>query len=135
MVFKNECTSLILSEFPGFASSKEWEEDLKFWEGEEAGLCNEMSTFSDYVSNILNNDPHSSELNRIFSFIENLIINGDQDVRDAATTCFLENLLNYDSAGRVKASTFVHLLGPESKAYCKAWDEFTGVKTPGLWDE
>lgn len=64
-----------------------------------------------------------------------LLREGNQDVQDAAATCFLENILNYDSAGRLKASSFVHLLGTESKAYCKARDEFTGVKTPGLWDE
>jgi hypothetical protein len=64
--------------------------------------------------------------------IEHLMLQGDDAVKDAVATCFLENLINRTSAGDIPAANFVHLLGPESVAYCKAWDEFTGVKTEGL---
>ena len=47
-------------------------------------------------------------------------------------TNFLEGLQNIESSGQVSASEFVPFLGSKSKEYCKAWDEFTGVKTPGL---
>lgn len=68
----------------------------------------------------------------VFDVAERLMVEGDNEVKDAVATCFLENLLNVASAGRIDASKFVDLLGPESRAYCRAWDEFTGVHTEGL---
>ena len=35
----------------------------------------------------------------------------------------------------IQFSSFIQYLGEESIGYCKAWDEFCGVKTKGLWDE
>lgn len=126
---------MILAKFPEFANSIRWKEHLKFWEGEEPPFSIEMSEFSSFIADSLNNNDSNINFHEVFSFIENLIAQGEQEVKDAATTCFLENLLNYDSAGRIKASSFIHLLGPRSKEYCKTWDEFTDVKTPGLWDK
>jgi hypothetical protein len=37
------------------------------------------------------------------------------------------------SAGRIPYERFIPYLGEKSKEYCRAWDEFTGVKSPGLW--
>lgn len=45
---------------------------------------------------------------------------------------FLENLVNSSSNGRFGSKDFTKFLGPKSIEYCKAWDEFTGVKTEGL---
>jgi hypothetical protein len=69
-----------------------------------------------------------------------LLNEGDQAVRDAAATCFLENLINYTSSDDIPRIfldpfSFVHYLGPKSKAYCRAWYEFTKIKTPGLWGD
>lgn len=60
------------------------------------------------------------------------MLEGNDKVRDAVATCFLENLINAVAWGRIPSSSFIHLLGEESKKYYKAWDEFTGVKTEGL---
>jgi len=128
MITKEQCMKIILKKFPGF--EPQWQEYLEFWGGEtRGGLCNDMSAFSDYAIYIINENKSQQEVETIFKFIEELLHVGSEDVRDAATTCFLENLINATSAGTVAASSFVKLLGPESKAYCKAWDEFTGVKT------
>jgi hypothetical protein len=89
-----------------------------------------MFEFTDYVSDLIEQG-ETKDLPRIFTFIEKLIVEGDQDVKDAAATCFLENLINY-SDNTIPASSFVPLLGPKSRDYCKGWDEFTGVKTEGL---
>jgi len=50
----------------------------------------------------------------------------------AACVCFLENLQNKAGHGRFEYSRFIPYLGEKSKEYCRAWDEFTGVKSPGL---
>lgn len=124
---------MILEKFPEFKESLEWKEHLEFWDNEEAGSCNEMSVFSHYINRRLNENASEEEIKLVFDFIEFLMKEGDQATRDVAATCFLENLLNYDSAGRLKAKIFIPFLGEESRGYCIAWDEFTGVKTDGLW--
>lgn len=74
-------------------------------------------------------------MEEIFLLIESFLKEGDRDLQDAAATCFLENLINYAAWGSLKPETFLCYLGIESKKYCKAWDEFTGTKTEGLWDQ
>lgn len=123
--------NLILQKFPGFKNS--WQEHLSWWDNDVPGLSNDMTVFSDYVINLLSANQDAQEIKEIFIFIENLLKNGDQAVSNAVATCFLENLLNAASWNKIRASSFVYLLEPESKKYCKAWDKFTGIKTEGLW--
>jgi hypothetical protein len=131
MVSKEQCMKMILEHFPKF--QEKWQEHLDWWEGESAGLCNDMSAFSKYVLELLQNKSDDNEVKDIFIFIEKLMVEGTQEVQDATATCFLENLVNATSWNRISAESFVHLLGEESKEYCRAWDEFTEVKTDGLW--
>jgi hypothetical protein len=133
MIKHNECMNLILKNFPGFQS--DWQEHLDWWDGDTPGFSNDMSAFSHYVLALLKNNKDSQEIKDIFILIEQLVSKGDEEVKNSACTCFLENLINATSWERVHASTFIYLLGPESRKYCKAWDEFTGVKTEGLWDD
>jgi hypothetical protein len=89
------------------------------------------------LSSILaNNIDRLSEgdLSSIFSVVEQAIVIGTKDARETATTGFLEGLQNLASAGCFLLVKVVPFLGPESRAYCRAWDEFTGVPTPGLED-
>jgi hypothetical protein len=102
------------------------------WGSEPPGLCNELFTLSDLVIDRLASTLQH-DLEPLFQAIERLMLEGNEDVKDAVATCFLENVLNATSKD-VPAERFVPLLGPESRAFCRAWDEFTGVKTPGLWD-
>ncbi len=68
----------------------------------------------------------------LFDLIEKFIVNGNENVADAACTCFIENLQNYCGSNGFEGSHFVSLLGSKSRDYAKAWNEFTGVKTEGL---
>jgi hypothetical protein len=135
MVFENDCAEIITRQFPEFVASYEWEEHLLFWKDSEEkyNLCGIFSTFSSFTKRLLNTEPTPPFLVKIFNFIETMMREGDQLVGDCAATCFLENLINLVGHGSVQASTFIPLLGPESREYCKAWDKFTGVQTPGLW--
>lgn len=129
MITEKDCMGLLLEVVPEFREL--WNKHLQWWGNETAGLCNDMSEFSNYIyKNIENMTDY--ELVKIFNIIERLIIEGNADVSTAATTCFLENLQNmsYDNP---KLLRFTKFLGPESRAYCVAWDEFMGVKTPGLY--
>jgi hypothetical protein len=133
MISENECIDIILEKFPGFKGA--WQEHLDWWGGETRGFCNDMSAFSNYVIDLLHKNKKNLEIKTIFLFIEELMTRGTEEVQEATATCFLENLINATSWGTASAGSFVHLLGAESRKYCKAWDEFTGVKTEGLWDE
>ena len=129
MIVNENCIKLILNKVPEFELA--WQAHLEFWGDEKAGLSNDLSEFASYlVDNIetLSIDKRQD----IFLFIEICLNEGDESVKDAVASCLLENLLNAVSEGLVDSKLFVNLLGQESKKLCKSWDEFTGVKTPGL---
>lgn len=128
MISKKDCIQSMLDKFPGF--QERWQTHLDWWEGEEAGLCNNMSQFSRYVTELITNKQVKT-LPQIFNFVETLMIGGDSDVQNAAATCFLENLMNM-TPEKIAVNSFIPFLGNESRNYCKAWDEFTGVTTEGL---
>lgn len=130
MFTKENCINYILDNIPEFRNS--WEKHLNYWDGEEAGLCNDVSSFTDFTI-VKIGDENQKLLTTIFGVTENLLKDGDEEVRTVIATCFLENILNVVSAGKIASSSFVDLLGENSKEYCKKWDEHTGVKTMGLW--
>jgi hypothetical protein len=135
MITEDECIPLILKKFPGFKDT--WEEHLKWW-GDEVdirGLGNDFFIFARYVIERLKEGNNPDELRQIFLFVEKMMNEGTEDLQEYVATCFLENLINgADCQEDFSASTFVPLLGKESKKHCKIWDEFIGAKTEGLWD-
>ena len=127
MVSKIEILKKLFNLFPPFEKFFEDEID-KLW-GEDLGIHMNMSSFSNYIIDLIANDSqknHQKEIELTFIFMEQLMNEGSEEVQEAVATCFLENLLNAVSWETIPASSFVPLLGPESKKHCKAWDEFTG---------
>lgn len=130
MISQQECMKFVLKQQPAFQSR--WQSFLDDWGAEEPGLCNNIAEFSEYVINLAN-EKSTQNFTEIFNLVEQLLVDGDKTVKDAIATCFLENLLNAASNGIIDPQSFVPFLSQESRTYCKAWDEFTGVHTPGLW--
>lgn len=120
---------LVLEGIPSFRP--QWDAYLEYWEGEEPGLCMSMSELDDHLCDLMNAG-ETENLAGIFALLEQLMVEGDDEVQTAVATCLLENLINQASAGRIPAAAFVPLLGPESRRHCKAWDDFHGAVTPGL---
>ncbi len=56
----------------------------------------------------------------LFAWVETLVAGEDDDLANAAQTCFLENLLNQVPAITISPDLFVPLLGPESAKWCRA---------------
>lgn len=129
MIEKHDCMRIVLRSVPEFYPA--WKAHLEYWEGEEAGLSNDLSEFSHFVIENIK-EMKDGRKKEIFSLVERLLEEGDREVKDAVATCFLENLLNASSSERLSPEDFVGFLGGGAKSYCKSWDEFTGVKTPGL---
>jgi hypothetical protein len=99
------------------------------------GACSDMFAFTNYVTDLIIENKNHDELKSIFEYVEFLLNQGDAEVKEAVATCFLENLINSAASNDISSLKFVNLLGKESKEYCKAWDEFSGTKTEGLWDD
>ena len=120
---------LILDKIPDFEPV--WQAHLDFWGDDEAGLSNDLAEFASYLVNTLSS-LSSDKRKELFLLVEVCLNEGDEEVKDAIATCLLENLLNAVSEERVDALLFVGFLEDESRKFCKSWDEFTGIETPGL---
>ena len=109
------------------------EEQRKYWGMQSTHR--DMASFSIFIQERLKSGNYENTLT-VFNTIESLLTgtNADEEVKNAVCTSFLENLLHYYSDGSIPSESFIPFLGPESREYCKSWEEFTGVKTPGLWE-
>jgi hypothetical protein len=77
---------------------------------------------------------NTSDIAAVGKSVEMLLTTGEEDIKDAVATGFLESLLAEASRRAISLRGISWMLGPESTRYCRAWDEFTGTKTDGLWD-
>jgi len=138
MVLANEATKILTEKYPGIKKHESWEGYYLFIypDADPNQIYAVMTVFSRYVEDLLNAKlVDENEIKKIFLLVEFFIENGEDVVKGAACADFLENLINATSWGTLKPEQFIHYLGPKSKKFCKKWDEFTGVPTPGLWKE
>ncbi len=70
---------------------------------------------------------------RLFDVIEALVACGTCEVFEGATTGVLEAVLSASSGGQLDFRDMAPRMGPRSAEFCRAWDQFTGIRTPGLW--
>jgi hypothetical protein len=114
---------------PGLAD--EWEEDDLWNSGNETPLHSLFLFYSHFVAERLN-DVSLVNREKLFAYIESIMLSNDRNARDAAATCFLENLLHV-SGVKFDKQIFFPYLGSESIEFLKTWDDFNNVKTDGLW--
>ena len=119
----------LLEKVPGFKSV--WEAHVDFWDGEPAGITNDMIELAAYTHDQFERN-QDTELRVIFQFIESLIAEGTPEVKNGACTGFLESILNPITADSPQLELLDQLLGPHSRAYCKAWLKFSGNVLPGF---
>ncbi|NEB06080.1 hypothetical protein [Streptomyces sp. SID13726] len=70
-----------------------------------------------------------AQTRQLFRLLEDIQVDGSDQDRDAVATGFFEVLLNAWDKGFDLRSVWP-AVGPESRAYCLAWNDFTGVPTP-----
>lgn len=145
MIFTNKYSELLIDKFPDFAKSETLKDEIEF-RGEDNlnahALC---STLTNYITNEI--VPSHKEITNqeleLYSFIEECRSKfksfgegtDEAEFDNAICTCFLENLINKASWENELYARFIPYLGPNSKEFCKEWDKFTGVPSPGLWTE
>lgn len=146
MVFTNKYSKVLIDKFQNFAKSEQLQEAIEYEaDGEYVNACTVFTGLTDYVvyELINKNNEITNEEVEIYKYIEDIRKRysnfpdntEEKDLDASACSCFLENLINRASAKRISYERFIPYLGEKSREYCRAWDEFTGVKSPGLWDE
>jgi hypothetical protein len=98
------------------------------------GACADLSAFADWILE-LTCDPAANEpcIREAFALIETFIALGDDEVKTAATVSCLESVFNILGQTAL-SSTYAVFLGPLSRDYIRSWDDFSGLRTPGLWE-
>ncbi|MEO7161540.1 MAG: hypothetical protein ABI041_01345 [Bdellovibrionia bacterium] len=134
MITKNNLIEFVLKLEPDFLPALERER--REFSGNEITIGLEFIAFSNFVSDKLELGIYKNA-KKVFEGIEHLLTKGvaDEEIQTLATTCFLENIQNLSGHGRFPETSFIPFLGPESRKFCKALDEFWGTKTPGLHDD
>lgn len=129
-ITEERCIELMKENFPKFTAY--WETYIRRF-GSDQGFTIQMMPFDNYTVDVIKaND--EIEIKRIFDFVEFLLCNGNDSVQTAITTSYLEYLMSKDP-DEIQFSKFVKYMGKNAIDYCRAWDEFTGVRTEGLWDK
>lgn len=145
MVCTNKYAKILVQSFPEFAGSKTLAEEYEFFGEDDFNAHALLSALTNYVANevIKENEVVTDFEIRLYTFIESYRAKfklSPEDTEEgefdnAVCTCFLENLLNRASRYNELYDRFIPYLGPNSIEFCKAWDKFTGVPSPGLWTE
>jgi hypothetical protein len=117
VIQKPQVIPLILTRCPSLRFA--WEKHQEFWRGEEAGIYNDLAEFATFIVDAYARQD-TGPIVAAFGAIEELLNEGDEEVRTAASIGFLEDIQNIASHRPFGATVFVQWLGPKSN---KAWVE------------
>ncbi|MBN1345698.1 MAG: hypothetical protein JXQ73_23600 [Phycisphaerae bacterium] len=97
---------------PGFQPV--WEEHLKYWSGQPAGICNDTSEFCRYLLGCYESGK-TDWFPRFFALVEDLIREGTAQMREIAMLGLLETLQVQASHREHGEGVFLQWLGPLSR--------------------
>lgn len=118
-VVEKDLLEILKAKFP--ESIRYWKEYLE--DEEFQGMTvSALTNFAYYAIDLIQKND-CDETKKLFDYMEYLLLHGDQGVQDAVATGFLEALDNASFKDE-KVKKALALLGEESKAYLKAWDDF-----------
>jgi hypothetical protein len=122
----------ILLLFPDFKPA--WEHHLEYWGDDNRSIGIDIAEFFNFIATKLAlKENYNYQLT--FDTVEDLLVNGDRVVSEAIAMEFLENLLNRSSHGYFPIESFFNYLGKESKAFCKANEEFWGIENSKFYED
>jgi hypothetical protein len=115
MIDRANMMELIIVACPGFAPT--FDTFLAEWADEtELPYYLALGDFSEYLIKLLENDERN-ELSAAFKIVEQLHVDGDKYVCEAATIGILENLQNSNLHKRTEPDQFVEFLRPVALKY------------------
>jgi hypothetical protein len=122
----------IVTSIPEFKDS--WNEHLKYWEGDERTIGIDITAFCSFIIKKLKiKEDYNYRL--VFDLIEELLVEGSEEVSYAIEFQFLENILNSSAHGHFPIESFFEYLGEKSKAFCKANEEFWGIENSKFYED
>jgi hypothetical protein len=119
----------VLELIPGFRSA--WEAHLEYWGDDPVGLTMDLTEFAEYTNARFEAD-EDSEIEAIFSVVEELLESGSENLVNAVTTGFLESVINPMTAESPHLPRLANVLGSQARAYCREWLAFSGGNLPGI---
>jgi hypothetical protein len=133
MIKHENCPAMILSRFPEFEKSDFWKEYLRLYSKLNPSLSNKIIKLEEYVeSRVINKKDLSDTAKEYLDFIEHLLIEGDEKVKDVIKDSFLKKLIYSSATGNLSPGLYIHLLGSESRKCCRNYCKYLGVTIPGL---
>jgi len=108
---------MILEKCPTFSST--WEKYQKSWGHDESGIYNDLAEFATFIVDAYERRD-TQMLSATFVLIEEFLVEGNEEVRAAASIGFLEDVRNISSWRPFGNGPFIECLGPVSKV---AWAE------------
>lgn len=124
MIDINESLIRLSKTYPGFRD--EFAGNAESWISSDGEFLHYIlvSNLSDLlIRNISEGDYDNTDA--LFSLVETLLVEGTEEVSNLISVGFLESLQNQTI---VEPSYWAPLLGPNAVAFCKARDEFQGIK-------
>ncbi len=90
-----------------------------------------MAEFSQFALDIIAKGT-DEEIEKLVTFTEQMITEGNDDVNYAIKFFFLENITNRSGDRRLPLTRFTTRLKPKSYEFCRELDKFWGSKTEGI---
>jgi hypothetical protein len=89
VIQKSQVMPLILARCSGFKPT--WEKHQDFWQGEEAGIYNDLGEFATFIVDAYPRQ-ETETIVAAFRAIEEFLVDGDEEVQTAAAIGFLEDI-------------------------------------------
>jgi hypothetical protein len=121
MVDKSEIIPSFLEVCPSFR--ERWETRVKSWGSRERGDYNDIGELADHIVDLYEKG-ETERFSDIFDLVEELVNEGNQEVRDLMTIGLLEDIRNIASHRPFGNSVFLSWLGPTSR---QAWFEIEEI--------
>ena len=117
----NELVPLLLEACP--TAKPAWDEHVAFWKPEKRGNFNDIAVFAHHVVDSLAQG-RRDEFPAFFALVEQMIVEGDQDVVALAVLGLIEDIQVIASNSPKMCSEFQDWLGPKSR---QGWLEITAA--------
>lgn len=117
---KSQLMPWILKIAPDF--KPRWQKHLERWDGQPAGIYNDIAEFAHYVVDCYDTG-ETSCYSAFFDLVERLIATGSKEMQDLAVVGFLEDIQTIASWRPHKGKAFVRWLGPKSQVAWAQLDE------------
>jgi hypothetical protein len=126
MISEDQVMSMLISSCPSFKAK--WQEHREYW-GDEKLLYVDLGEFARHLVEKMKME-ETDEFVQVFEVVESLHIDGNAQVKEAATIGLLEGIQNISENAGVEPERFIQFLRPESFKWWTKLNNFWEGKGP-----